>query len=38
VEWRSRSGRIFEAEDFGKNLTPELVEREQHLREKLTAR
>jgi hypothetical protein len=28
---------IFEAEDFGRNLTPELVEREQHLREKLRA-
>jgi hypothetical protein len=29
---------IFEAEDFGKNLTPELIEREQRLRQKSTAR
>ena len=29
---------IFEAEDFGRNLTPELGEREQRLRQKLTAR
>jgi hypothetical protein len=29
---------IFEAGDFGKNLTPELIEREQRLRQKSTAR
>jgi hypothetical protein len=29
---------IFEAEDFGKNLTPELIEREQRLRQESTAR
>jgi hypothetical protein len=29
---------IFEAEDFGKNLTPELREQEQRLREKVAAR
>ncbi len=29
---------IFEAEDFGKNLTPELREKEQRLREQIAAR
>jgi hypothetical protein len=48
IEWLKRAPfdggteveirRIFEAEDFGDNLTPELREKEQHLRDQIAAR
>jgi hypothetical protein len=48
IEWLKRAPfdggteveirRIYEAEDFGDNLTPELREKEQHLRDQLAAK
>jgi hypothetical protein len=48
IEWLKRAPfdggteieirRIFETEDFGDNLTPELREKEQHLRDQLAAK